>query len=127
MAESARRDRIVLITGASRGIGFVTAQVFLKDGTHLAIGARDPVRLAAAERALATNGPVWARAVDLRDPAQIRAFVDAALAHYGRIDVLVNNAGVAWVGEFARETPDSIDTIIDINVKGLMHVTRTTA
>jgi 3-oxoacyl-[acyl-carrier protein] reductase len=124
MPESARRARIVLITGASRGIGLVTAQAFLQDGAHLAIGARDPARLAAAERALAAHGPVWARAVDLRDPAQIRAFVDAALAHYGRIDVLVNNAGVAWAGEFAHETLESIDTIVDINVKGLMHVTR---
>lgn len=118
------RDRVVLVTGASRGIGLATAAAFLKEDAHLALCARDAARLAVAQNRLAALGPVWASPADLRDAAQTRAFVEAALAHYGRIDVLVNNAGHAWSGEFVRQPAGSVDDIIDVNVKGLLYATQ---
>lgn len=117
-------QRVVLITGASRGIGLATARLFLAEGARLAVCARDPARLAAARDQLAGVGEVWAQPADLRDPRAVRAWVDGAARHYGRIDVLINNAARAWGGEFVRQPPASIDELIDINVKGLLHATQ---
>jgi 3-oxoacyl-[acyl-carrier protein] reductase len=124
MTEPAFRDRVVLVTGAARGIGLATAQAFLRAGARLALCARDAQRLKAAENELIALGPVWTQPADVRDPAAVHAFVDAALAHYGRIDVLVNNAGRAWSGAFALQPPASVDEIIDVNLKGLLYVTQ---
>lgn len=118
------RHRVVLITGASRGIGLAIARLCLQQGARLAIGARDPQRLAAARAQLAGLGEVWAQPVDLRDPQAARSLAEAALRHYRRIDVLINNAARAWGGEFVRQPRERIDEIIDVNVKGLMHLTQ---
>ncbi|MCK7583400.1 MAG: SDR family oxidoreductase [Chromatiales bacterium] len=124
MTPSAVRNRVVLITGASRGIGLATARLLLAEGAKIALCARDPARLAAVCEQLAGIGEVWALPADLRDPHAVHGLVEGAARHYGRIDVLVNNAGRAWSGEFARQPPASIDEIIDVNVKGLLHVTQ---
>ena len=124
MPASAVRNRVVLITGASRGIGLATARLFLGEGAKLALCARDPKRLATTAEQLGGLGELWIRPADLRDPDAARAFVDGALRHYGRVDVLINNAARAWGGEFAHQPQASIDEIIDVNVKGLMYVTQ---
>jgi len=114
-------DQVVLITGGSRGIGYVTAQMFLEQGARVAICSQNPDKLAAATEQL---GPaVLAEVVDLRDRGQIDRFVNAVQERFGRIDILVNNAGLAYSGEFMDQTPASIDAIIDVNVKGLLHIT----
>lgn len=124
MPASAVHDRVVLITGASRGIGLATARLFLGEGAKLALCARDPARLAAARDQLACPAAVWTQPADLRDPRAVQAFVDGAARHFGRVDVLINNAARAWGGEFAHQPQTSIDEIIDVNVKGLLHATQ---
>jgi 3-oxoacyl-[acyl-carrier protein] reductase len=118
------KDQVVLITGASRGIGLAAAEAFFAQGARLAVCARDASRLGAAESALRGRGEVFARAVDVRDADQVRDFVRGVEACFGRIDVLVNNAGVLSHGPFAAEDYAAMDAEIDVNVKGVLFVTR---
>ena len=114
----------VLLTGGSRGIGLATAAAFLEGGARVAVCGRDAARLQAAERQLRTLGEVLAAPADVRDRAQVEQLARKAHAHFGRIDVLVNNAGVTWVGRFADEDYDSMDAVIDVNLKGVLYTTR---
>src|SRR3990170_2165647 len=116
--------KVAVISGGSRGIGFATAGAFLARGALVAVCAHDPERLRAAEARLRAQGEVMAVAVDVRDAGQVRDFVRAVEARFGRIDVLVNNAGVVSVGEFAEEDYASMDAVVDVNVKGVLYLTR---
>ncbi len=117
-------EKSVMITGGSRGIGFVTAQAFLQRGAYLAICARNLNTLRRAERHLCSMGTVLADCVDVRKRQQIEHFVNKVHNQFGRIDILVNNAGILWVGDYAQEDFESIDEVIDVNVKGVMYMTR---
>lgn len=117
------KDTVVVITGASRGIGYVTAQAFLSNGARVAVCSHSASNLVTAQEKLRHLGHVWAQPVDVRHAKQARAFVDGVLAQYGRIDVLVNNAGRAKGGQFVLESDAGIDEMIDVNVKGLLYVT----
>ena len=114
----------IMITGGSRGIGFVTAQAFLEKGARVAVCAKNPERLAAVQRQLSQTGEVEADVVDMRDLSQIQRFVERVQKRFGRIDVLVNNAGLAYSGAFVDQSFDSIADIIDVNVKGVLYMTR---
>ncbi len=115
--------KVVLITGGSRGIGYATARAFLVSGARVAIIAQDPARLDAAAAQLRSLGEVRAHPADVRREADVRAAVAAVLAHYGTVDVLVNNAGVAWTGAFTEQERASIDATIDVNLKGVLYMT----
>lgn len=117
-------DQIVLITGGSRGIGFATAQAFLDKGARVVICALNPDRLSKAEEQLRQQGEVEAIPVDLRDFNQVQQFIVRVHKRFGRIDMLVNNAGYAWSGDFVEQGIDSIDKTIDVNVKGVLYATR---
>lgn len=114
----------VLVTGGSRGIGYATVQAFLAQGARVAVCARDPGRLEAAQSQLRGMGEVYTQAVAVQDHHQVARFVSAVLHRYGGIDVLVNNAGVVWVGDFVDQSYDSIDGVIDVNTKGVMYFAR---
>ena len=89
------RDKVVVITGGSRGIGLAAAQLFAAQGASLALCARGDATLQDAARMLRdTYGvPVLAHTADILDTASVETFVSAAVARYGHIDALVNNAG----------------------------------
>jgi len=113
--------KVALITGGSRGIGKAVARELAAEGCDIAIAARDPERLkaAAAEIAAATGRRVVGFQVDTGDDASVKAMVAAALAEFGRIDILVNNAAVAG-GQGAVPTLEGITEAAffsDMNVK----------
>jgi 3-oxoacyl-[acyl-carrier protein] reductase len=115
--------KAVVITGGSRGIGFASARAFLERGARVAFCGLDEARLRAAERALGELGEVAAWRADVGNYADVASFIGNALAWADRIDVLVNNAGQVWRGDFAAQTEPDIDRVIDVNVKGVMYAT----
>ena len=86
--------KVALITGSSRGIGLATAKAFAAEGCRLMLSARSPEQLAEAEAGLRTNGAeVAAHVADVCKPDEAAGLVQAAVAAYGGIDILVNNVG----------------------------------
>ena len=119
--------KVVLITGASSGIGEATARLLAPLGVRLALGARriDRIERLGAELREAHGTESFTRTIDVRYAAGCEAFVEAALDQFGRIDVLVNNAGRARGRQPVAEGIESEwDEMIDTNVKGLLHMTR---
>lgn len=114
--------KIVLVTGASSGIGQATARRLAADGHHVVIGARREDRLAGLADSIRTDGgSVEAVRLDVTDRAGMTAFVDGAAARHGRIDVIVNNAGVMPLSRLDSLLVDEWDRMIDVNVRGLLH------
>ncbi|HEX4142293.1 MAG TPA: oxidoreductase [Pirellulales bacterium] len=114
--------RVWLITGTSQGFGHELVRAALERGDRVVATSRDPRRVAAnfpqaADRLLTMP-------MDLRDRAQIAAVVEAAVARFGRIDVLVNNAGFGIVGAVEEASDSEINQVFEINVFGLLRVTR---
>jgi NAD(P)-dependent dehydrogenase (short-subunit alcohol dehydrogenase family) len=111
--------RVVLITGASSGLGLGFARAVAAVGGILVLGARRLDRLQElAEELRAQGSTVLVQAVDVTVPEQCQALVDAAVAEYGRVDVLVNNAGLGGSVPASRETPDGFRQVIDVNLNG---------
>lgn len=116
--------RTALITGGSRGLGLVLARQLGRRGAKLAICGRDAAAVERAAVELAGRGyPVLARAVDLADRAAAEDFVDAVAERYGRIDVVINCAGVIQVGPLDNATVDSFQSVMGANFWSALHVT----
>ncbi|WP_202845072.1 SDR family oxidoreductase [Luteimonas saliphila] len=115
-------DRIVLITGASSGIGEATARTLAERGATVMLGARRIDRLQAlAADIAARGGTAHARTLDVTSREDMQAFVDDAVARCGRVDVLVNNAGVMPLAPLSALKTDEWDTMIDVNIRGVLH------
>ncbi|MFD7451698.1 SDR family oxidoreductase [Kitasatospora sp. NPDC059827] len=115
-------SKVVLITGASSGIGEATARLLAADGHRVVLGARRAGRLAAlAESIGAGGGNALPHVLDVTDPAGVRSFVTAAHDRYGRVDVLVNNAGVMPLSRLDALRTDEWDRMIDVNLRGVLH------
>jgi 3-hydroxy acid dehydrogenase/malonic semialdehyde reductase len=120
-------NKIVLITGASAGIGEACARIFALGGSHLVLGARRVEKVEALAKALSVkhNIRVHAAALDVRDAASIDAFFASLPEEFQKIDILINNAGLALGRSNTWETLDEdIDGMLDTNVKGLLRVTK---
>ncbi len=115
--------KTALITGASRGIGFVVAGQLAEAGYHLAIcGTREATIDQAAEKIRAASGAeVLARAVDVSDRDQIQGFVKETTNHFGRLDVLVNNAGITRDNISMRMKAEEWDAVINTNLSSVFH------
>lgn len=115
-------SKVILLTGASSGIGEATARLLSKQGHRLVIGARRTERLAALADDLRSEGnSVEYRPLDVTRSENVKAFADAALALYGRIDVIINNAGVMPLSPLAALKVDEWDRMIDVNIRGVLH------
>ncbi|WP_244963063.1 SDR family oxidoreductase [Nocardioides dongkuii] len=117
---------VVVITGASSGIGAAVAAHLARAGHQVLAGARRADRLQSlveehGAAAQAAGGCLEARALDVTDRQDTRAFVEAAVQRFGRVDVLVNNAGVMPLSRLDAQLVDEWDQMIDVNVRGLLH------
>ncbi|ULD45105.1 SDR family NAD(P)-dependent oxidoreductase [Rhodococcus qingshengii] len=112
-------DRVVIVTGASSGLGVAFARALAEAGADVVLAARRVDKLQDTAALVRASGrrslPV---ATDIADPDQCTNLVDEAMAAFGRVDVLVNNAGIATAFPATRETPDQFRSIIDINLNG---------
>jgi len=112
--------KVVVITGASSGLGEATARHLAQQGAQLVLGARriDRLQALAAELQLGAGAAV---ATDVTDAAQVTALVDGAVATHGRIDVILNNAGLMPHSPLERAKIDDWDRMIDVNLKGVLY------
>jgi NADP-dependent 3-hydroxy acid dehydrogenase YdfG len=114
--------KVVVITGASSGLGEATAKHLSAEGASVVLGARRAERIRAlADELNARGGKALAVATDVSDSEQMRRLVDAAVDAHGRIDVLVNNAGVAPLSLLERLKIHEWDQMIDVNIKGVLY------
>ncbi|MFL6085556.1 MAG: SDR family NAD(P)-dependent oxidoreductase [Mycobacterium sp.] len=112
-------DKVVIVTGASSGLGVSFAQACAEAGADVVLAARRVDKLYGTSRLVEAAGRrAFTVATDVADPAQCQAMVDAATSEFGRVDVLVNNAGVGTAVPATRETPDDFRAVIDINLNG---------
>ncbi|MBD0319667.1 MAG: SDR family NAD(P)-dependent oxidoreductase [Gemmatimonadetes bacterium] len=117
--ESSLAGQVVLIAGASRGLGLLLAREMAAEGCRLAICARDPRSLEAARAGLeAAGAEVLAIPCDVSDPEQVRGLVARTLERFGRIDVLVNVAAIMQVGPVAAMPRDEFERAMEINFWG---------
>jgi NADP-dependent 3-hydroxy acid dehydrogenase YdfG len=117
-----RTAKVVLITGASSGIGAATAERLSRDGHRVFLGARRTDRLTdLVDEIGAAGGEAAFHRLDVTDATAMERFVDAAHRHYGRVDVLVNNAGVMPLSPLAARKTDEWDRMIDVNIRGVLY------
>ena len=116
------QDRVVFVTGAGRGIGRATAERFAAEGAKVVVGDID--RAAAEESARAIGAAAIAHQLDVTDGASIGAAVEATLARWGAIDVLVNNAGIVRDATLAKTADAAWASVIAVNLTGTFLMTR---
>jgi len=115
------QSKVVIITGASMGIGAATARVFAEAGAKLVLAARSVDKLEAVAHGLPAQAETLIVPTDMTDQAQVRALMAQAYEHFGRIDILINNAGQALAGWVATVNPDHYRQIIELNILGPLH------
>jgi 3-oxoacyl-[acyl-carrier protein] reductase len=120
--------KISIITGAGRGIGHATALKFAREGAKVIICDLDQDTVdAAVSDVRSAGGEAHGFVVDVTAPASIQAMVDAVMQRYGRIDVLVNNAGIVQDAQLLKMREDQFDRVIDVNLKGTYNCTKAMA
>jgi NAD(P)-dependent dehydrogenase (short-subunit alcohol dehydrogenase family) len=120
------RDQVIVITGASSGIGLVTAKMAARQGARVVLAARNAHDLGlAAEAIRAEGGRAIHHPTDVADPAQVEALGRAALDEFGRIDTWVNNAAVSMYGRIMDLSLDDMRRQFDVNYWGQVHGSRT--
>jgi len=119
------KDCVAVVTGASSGIGRSTAGVLAARGAQVVVAARREDRLRELVKLIGERGgralPV---AVDVTDDDDLRRLLDDTMTAHGRVDVLVNNAGVPGPGPFAKADVTAIDRCIDVNFRSVVHATK---
>lgn len=117
-------DRVVLLTGAAGGIGSALARAFAAAGARLALVDRDETGLAALAQGLPGATQVSLHRLDLADFSTFDGLLADVIAAHGRVDVLVNNAGLTVHGRFADHTAADLDRVLDVDLRAPVHLTR---
>jgi NADP-dependent 3-hydroxy acid dehydrogenase YdfG len=114
------KDKVVVITGASSGLGEATARALAKNGAKLVLGARrmDRLKALASELSLGDKAAVQ---TDVSNYAQVKHLVDHAVKVHGRVDVVLNNAGLMPLSPLDRLKIEDWDRMIDVNIKGVLY------
>ena len=114
--------KVVVITGASSGLGEATARYLAEQGATVALGARRAERLQAlVDEITGKGGQAVAFATDVTDAAQVQRLVDAAVERFGRIDVMLNNAGLMAHSPLERRKIEDWNRMIDVHIKGVLY------
>ena len=114
--------KVVVITGASSGLGEATATALSTEGAIVVLGARREDRIQAlADKLTKEGGKALALKTDVTDREQVKKLVDTAVSHFGRIDVLINNAGLMPSAPIERLKFDEWEQMIDVNIKGVLY------
>ena len=120
-SQSVPEDAVVVITGGSRGLGYALASRFARKHVRLVLAARNRAELEQAQASLIESHPHLAAHDfylfdgDLMDPAECRRLISESLAHFGRIDVLINNAGIIEVGPVESQSPEAFERALRIS------------
>lgn len=118
-------DKVAVITGAAKGIGFATAKLFLKHGAKVAFCDLNRGEISKARKRLEKYGVVYAEPADVRKETDIKRFSKEIIKRFRRVDILVNNAGIlARSACFRYHTFSQINNTVDTNLKGTLFMTR---
>jgi len=119
------KDKVSIITGGGQGIGQATSVKFAKEGAKVAVcDINESAAYETAKQIVADGGEAIGFRVDVTDKESIARMVDNVMAKYGRIDVLVNNAGITADAQLKKMDDDQFDRVIEINLKGVYNCTR---
>ena len=124
------KDKVAVITGGSRGIGFAVADTFLREGAAVIITASSPESAGRALEKLREKHPqgeIRGISPDLSSLESVREAFDGVIGEFGRVDILVNNAGISESTPFLSYTEALYDKVMDLNVKGVFNATRVAA
>jgi 3-oxoacyl-[acyl-carrier protein] reductase len=122
------RDKVAIITGSANGIGLATAHKFAREGAVSIICDLDPDQVAqTVEDILKNGGKASGYTVNVTDRALIDAMVSEVMGQYGRIDTLINNAGITNDAQLGKMTGEQFDAVIDVNLKGVFSCTQAIA
>jgi NADP-dependent 3-hydroxy acid dehydrogenase YdfG len=124
-ARASLADEVAIVTGASSGIGAATARELGRRGATVVLAARRADALETQARAIReAGGEAVAMATDVSDPGQVSLLVDRTEATFGRVDVLVNNAGANWFRPLAETRADEVIGLLEVNLLGAMLLAR---
>ena len=113
-------NKVAIVTGAAGGIGQAIAELFAREGAHVALADRDAARARDVAAGISANGgDAAAFEVDVSDGASVTRMVDAVASRYRRLDILVNNAGIRYVKPFLEYSEDEWRKTLDVNLTGL--------
>ena len=122
------KNKVCIITGAAQGIGLATALRFAQEGAIVICGDMKPEAVdAAAAQCRALGAEALGLVLNVTDRAQVDAVVAEVLARYGRIDVLVNNAGITRDARLQKMSLEQFDAVIDVNLRGVFHCAQAVA
>lgn len=115
------KDKVAIITGAAKGIGFATAKRFAQEGAKVMITDVNPDAVKAAVDLIPGSE---AFVMNVTDRASVEAAVDQIMQRHGRIDILINNAGITQDARLVKMTEAQFDAVIDVNLKGVFNCTQ---
>ncbi|WP_093055282.1 3-oxoacyl-[acyl-carrier-protein] reductase [Salipaludibacillus aurantiacus] len=122
------KDKVAMITGASRGIGEATAKKFALEGAKLVLVDLNKKEIdKTSDLIKKLGGDCIGMEADVTDREQVEQLIKASTAHYGRIDIVINNAGITQDATLVKMTEQQWDRVIDVNLKGVFNVSQAAA